>query len=147
MFGQVGLDGPHGHHHHGGGHWRGGGGWRGGGWGYGPTYVVEAPQYCLTRTGRVVPCPTAILPIAGLGDTRSSMMRSPTMCFPNAAQKVSAFQAQASGALLTSNMRTPNLGDGTSDFFSSVPMWAWTAGGGLLGGLVIGALVFRKKRR
>ena len=73
--------------------------------------------------------------------------RSPTMCFPNAARKVTNFQAQASGALLSWNPRSPNLGDGASGFFSTVPMWAWAAGGGLLGGIVVGALVFKKKRR
>jgi hypothetical protein len=68
------------------------------------------------------------------------------MCFPNAAQKITGLTSAAGGSLLTMNTRSPNLGD-TSSFFTSVPMWAWTAGGGLLGGILVGALVFRKKRR
>lgn len=30
---------------------------------------------------------------------------------------------------------------------SSIPMWAWTAGGGLAVGVVVGMLVFKRKRK
>lgn len=40
---------------------------------------------------------------------------------------------------------TRGLGEG--DFFASVPSWAWYAGGGLLAGLVVGALYLKKKKK
>lgn len=30
---------------------------------------------------------------------------------------------------------------------SSIPMWAYAAGGGLLAGVIVGALVFKRKKR
>jgi len=73
------------------------------------------------------------------------MTRSPTMCLPQASGVVTTAQAQAGGSLISTNLRTPmGVGD-LSSFTSSVPLWAWTAGGGLLGGFLVGALVFRKK--
>lgn len=80
----------------------------------------------------------------GLGDARAFKARSPTMCLPNAASTVTDMTQDTSGALLTMSQRTA-FGD-ASAVFGSVPMWAWTAGGGLLAGVVLGALVFRKRK-
>lgn len=80
----------------------------------------------------------------GLGDARAFASRSPTMCLPNAASTVTNMTQDASGALLTMSQRTP-FGD-ASAVFGSVPTWAWAAGGGLLAGVVVGAIAFRKKK-
>lgn len=81
----------------------------------------------------------------GLGDARAFNSRSVTMCLPNAASTVTDLTQGASGALLTMSQRTP-FGD-ASAVFSSVPPWAWAAGGGLLAGIIAGVIVFKKKGR
>jgi len=51
--------------------------------------------------------------------------------------------AEAEGARLSvSNAGTGAVGD----VFSSVPTWAWVAGGALIAGLVAGAVYFKKRK-
>lgn len=68
--------------------------------------------------------------------------RSRTMSLSGARGRVAA-RLDETGDLVT--VTTRGLGEG--DFFASVPTWAWWAGGGLLVGLLGGALYFKRKKR
>ena len=78
----------------------------------------------------------------GLGDIGPIHPRSRTMACPGARAAVAELQATAGANRLVFAPR----GVGTlSDTFASVPTWAWAAGGGLIAGLVAGAVLFKKK--
>lgn len=63
-----------------------------------------------------------------------------TMARAQGRADVYALQAMAEGARIQIAPR----GMGA---IAGVPTWAWAAGGGLVAGLVVGALVYKKKRR
>ena len=69
---------------------------------------------------------------------------SRTMAVNGAAQTVRARIAET-GDRLQITPRGMGAGEGFS--FDSVPTWAWVAGGGLLLGLVGGAIYMKRKRR
>jgi hypothetical protein len=69
--------------------------------------------------------------------------RSRTMALSGARSRVQSRIAET-GDRVTVTQR--GLGEGDS-MFASVPTWAWYAGGGLLAGLLGGALYFKLKKK
>lgn len=76
----------------------------------------------------------------GLGFLPSN---SATMGCPGARTIVSHRLNEADGSRLQITPR--GVGD-VGSFFSTVPTWAWVAGGALVAGLVGGAIYFKKRK-
>lgn len=80
--------------------------------------------------------------LRGFGDLGPIHPRSRTMVCPGARASVARLQADAGATRLVFATR----GVGTlHETFASVPTWVWAGGGGLIAGLIAGAVLFKKK--